>query len=390
MLLWILGLGHAVVDIMQGALSILLPQLSEKFALSYSQVGLLSIAFTFSSAIIQPLFGLASDRYRMNWLLPLGVVAASVGMAATGYVPSYGWLVAAIILSGLGVAAYHPEGSKMANFTSAEGRQGASMSIYSLGGNVGIGVGPMLALFFLGLSGLKGSWGFLIPGALMTALLLVVYPRINGLLAEHQQETKVRTGYGGRGRYGSLTLLIGYVIVRSWVHAGLLTYIPFYFAEFRGMSQVGAGFLLTTFLISGAVGTALGGPLADRWGERNNLVGSMILSLVFLLPFMHSGGPWAFILAALLGASLISTFPVTVVFGQRLLPDKIGLASGLMLGFSVGTGSVGVFLLGLFADNFGLPAAMQVLSFLPLLGIFLTRFLPGQGQLAQADSQKQA
>jgi len=365
MLLWILSLGHAVVDIMQGALSILLPQLSEKFALSYSQVGLLSIAFTFSSAIVQPLFGLASDRYRMNWLLPSGVVAASAGMAATGYVDSYYWLVAAIVVSGLGVAAYHPEGSKLANFISREGRQGASMSVYSLGGNIGIGVGPLVAMFFWGLGGLEGSWGFLIPGVLMTALLLVVYPKITGLVAEHQQGTKARTDYAGRGRYGSLALLIGYVTIRSWVHAGLLTYIPFYFAEFRGMSLVGAGFLLTTFLVSGAVGTALGGPLADHWGEKNNLIGSMILSLVFLLPFMHSGGPGAFILAALLGASLISTFPVTVVFGQRLLPNNIGLASGLMLGFSVGTGSVGVFLLGLFADTFSLPAAMQVLAFLP-------------------------
>jgi len=176
------------------------------------------------------------------------------------------------------------------------------------------------------------------------------------------------------GRAASLILLILYVTVRSWIHSGIIYFIPFYFPDFRGIAE--PEYLVTTFLIAGAVGTILGGPFADRFGGRNGLLVSMIVALITVFPFLHLNGLWVPVLAFIAGMSLISTFSTTVVFGQRLLPHNVGLASGLLLGFGVGMGSIGVTLLGAIADQLGLPLTMNIISLLPIIGIVLAFTLP--------------
>jgi FSR family fosmidomycin resistance protein-like MFS transporter len=165
-----------------------------------------------------------------------------------------------------------------------------------------------------------------------------------------------------------------YVTVRSWIHSGLVYFIPFYFPGFRGITE--PEYLVSTFLIAGAVGTVMGGPFADRFGGRNGLLASMIVSVLAIYPFLHLNGSWIPVFAFIVGASLISTFSTTVVFGQRLLPHNIGLASGLLLGFGIGMGSIGVTLLGAIADSAGLPFTMNIISVLPVLGIILAFTLP--------------
>lgn len=374
--LWILSIGHLIVDLGQGVLPILTPLLAQSLGLSYFQIGTVALAFTFSSAIIQPIFGVLSDRYSMPWLMPLGLFLSGFGLALTGKVNSYELLLVAVLLSGIGVAGYHPEGSKLAHFVSAEGKAGSSMAIFSVGGNLGFGLGPMLAMFFLGFSGLDSIHGVMIPGVLAAIVFLILLPKFKKILTDNLPQEKKRKVHSisSQNWKASLTILILYVTVRSWIHSGLVYFIPFYFPVFKGITE--PEYLVSTFLIAGAVGTLLGGPFADRFGGRNGLLVSMIISLIAIYPFLHFNSTWISILAFIVGAALISTFSTTVVFGQRLLPNSIGLASGLLLGFGVGMGSIGVTILGAIADYAGLPVIMNIISVLPLLGIALAFLLP--------------
>lgn len=374
--LWVLSIGHLIVDLSQGVLPILMPILAQSLNLSYFQVGTVVLAFTFSSAIIQPVFGVLTDRYSMPWLMPLGLFLSGFGLALTGMVDSYALLLLAVLLSGIGVAGYHPEGSKLVHFVSEDSKAGSSMAVFSVGGNIGFGLGPLLALFLLSFGGLGSIRGVMIPGALAALVFLFLLPGFKKILAEKlpKQKKDIEETASSDIRIGSLILLILYVTIRSWIHSGLIFFIPFYFPAFKGITE--PEYLVSIFLIAGAVGTVLGGPFADRFGGRNGLLASMVVCLLTVYPFLHFSGTWIPVLAFIVGASLISTFSITVVFGQRLLPHNIGLASGLMLGFAIGMGSIGVTLLGVIADHMGLPLTMNVISLLPVLGIILAFTLP--------------
>lgn len=374
--LWILSIGHLIVDLGQGVLPILMPLLAQSLHLSYFQVGTVVLAFTFSSAIIQPVFGVFSDRYSMPWLMPLGLFLSGFGLALTGMVNSYESLLLAVLLSGIGVAGYHPEGSKVAHFVSEDSKAGASMAVFSVGGNLGFGLGPMLAVFLLSFNGLGSIQGVMIPGVLGALIFMFLLPRFKKVLAKKmsKQKKEIEQTAISAGRKGSLILLMLYITVRSWIHSGLVFFIPFYFPSYKGIAA--PEYLVSTFLIAGVVGTVLGGPFADRFGGRNGLLASMVIGLFTVYPFLHFNGIWVPVFAFIVGASLISTFSITVVFGQRLLPNNIGLASGLTLGFGVGMGSIGVTLFGIIADHMGLPLTMTLISLLPVLGIILAFTLP--------------
>lgn len=378
----LMGFGHAIVDLSQGVLPIIIPILSIKLGLSFFQVGTIALAFTFSSAIIQPAFGIMSDRYNMAWLMPLGLFISGFGLALTGKVNSYLLLIIAVLISGMGVAGYHPEASKLTHRVSEEKKRGAAMSVFSLGGNLGYGIGPMLTIYILGFSGLDSIHGIIIPGLLASLIFFFLLPKFNKILkapsskpvANDKNSSKAPSKETVKTNKGHLLLLMLYVTIRSWIHAGIIYYIPFYFPMHLGIQQ--PQYLISIFLISGALGTIIGGLFADRFGERKGLLLSMIISLFTVLPFMHLDGILAPVLAFIVGTALISTFSITVVFCQKLMPNNVGLASGLVLGFAVGTGSLGVTLLGFIADYTGLPFIMAIISALPILGIILAFFLP--------------
>ncbi|MDD4566001.1 MAG: MFS transporter [Eubacteriales bacterium] len=386
---WIFSFGHAIVDIGQGFLPIITPRLAEKMDLSFFQVGIIAFAFTFSSALIQPIFGVLSDRFRMTWLMPAGLLISGIGLGLTGLVNSYALLILVLLFGGMGVAAYHPEASKMTHLVSRGNNAGASMSIFSLGGNLGFAIGPVLATFILGFSGLNSVPGIIIPGLLAAVFFFFLMPRFKQILHEkYSKEEKIEITSISKEDSGitktsdlqrqkqkfNVLLLIIYVTIRSWVHSGLIYFIPFYYPSFKGVAN--PEYLVTIFLFAGVFGTLIGGPLADRFGERRVLLISMIISLLTVYPFVYMNGHWITIFAFILGTSLISTFPVTVVFAQKLMPDNIGLASGLILGFALGMGSVGVSLLGIVADIAGLHLAMNIICFIPIIGIALSLTLP--------------
>lgn len=384
----LLGTGHAVTDVNQGALSVILALLQPVFALSQTQVGLAMLAFNLSSSVIQPLFGIFSDRFNAAWLIPLGCLVAGLGMGLTGFTPNYTVLLFLVLISGLGVAAYHPEGSKFARFASGN-RKATGMSFYSVGGNIGFGIGPILVAFLYGLAGLKGTAGLIILGGMMSFILLVNLRTITGtpggsLLIKSGGEHSVNTVNRINSRVIlSLLLLIIIVIMRSWTHLGLVTFIPQYYMHHLHCDKVYVASLTSIFLLAGALGTLFGGPAADRWGLKTIIISSMasIIPLLYLLT--HAQGIWIPVVMALTGFAVVSTFAITVVMGQELLPNNVGLASGLMLGFGIGMGGIGTTVMGWVADSWGLPAVFHIMMIFPAIGLVLSLLLPGRKELAK-------
>ncbi|HBC93886.1 MAG TPA: arabinose ABC transporter permease [Pelotomaculum sp.] len=369
----------------------ILAYLQPVLLLSQLQVGIVMLAFTLSSSIVQPVFGVLSDRFRAVWLIPLGCLLAGLGIAMTGFAPNYLFLLMAGLLSGLGVAAYHPEGSKFARFASGD-RKASGMSLFSVGGNLGFAAGPLLVTWFFVLSGLHGTWYFLLLNAAMALLLVTNLSSISGIqeryidpVAQKELDTsgKSKTVCPMPGIVVPVVLLVLLVVMRSWVHLGLVTYLPQYYIHHLHQSEVYAATLVSVFLFAGVFGTLTGGPAADRWGLKTVIVGSMALMIPFLYLFQYISGIWLVVLVALTGFVVVSTFAVTVVLAQELLPNQVGFASGLILGFAIGLGGIGTTLLGWVADHWGLPAVFQTMIIFPVIGLLIAIFLPGRRQLSR-------
>jgi FSR family fosmidomycin resistance protein-like MFS transporter len=368
-----LAAGHMIADTCQGAVPALLPFLIAGRGYTYASASLLVLAATVSSSVVQPLFGFYSDRRPLPWLMPLGLLTGGVGIGLVGLAPSYPLTFAAILLSGLGVAAFHPEGSRFASYVSGE-RRAHGMSLFSLGGNVGFALGPLLVTPAVLLFGLSGTLLLIAPVTAVAVILARELPRLQRL-----RDVRI-AGSGARAaaadRWGAFVRLGLVIACRSFVYFGLLTFVPLYFIRVGHDSKATGDAALTIMLAGGALGTLVGGRLADRIGRRPVLLGSMCLLPPLILAFSLARGPAAVIVVGVVGAVTISTFSVTVVIGQELLPSRIGIASGVTLGLSIGLGGFAAPLLGLLADAHGLPTTMHVIALIPLLAIVPTLTLP--------------
>jgi len=368
--LLLLASGHLVTDLYQGALPVILPFLKAKLMLSYTATGTILLVGTLTSSIIQPLFGYISDRKEKPLLLPLGCLCAGAGFSMLALPSSFALVLPLVVLSGLGIASYHPEGFRTAHFFTGE-RRVTGMSIFSVGGNLGFAVGPLLALFVVQTWGFESLPVMAAPAVLFAVTILLSWHMIVIPRPGAHGAAAARQAGPGAAQWLSLCVLIGIVVMRSWVQVGLLTYIPFYFIDHLKGDILQAGTLVTTFLTGGAVGTLAGAPLADRWGHKRYLVLSMLLSSLLMPLFFVTEGILLFAVLGLLGMILISTFSVTIVMAQHLIPQGLGVASGLMAGFAIGTGGICVTLLGVVADHFGVPAALQAVMALPVIGLLL-------------------
>ena len=371
-----LSAGHMLTDISQGAIPALLPFLIAQDTLSYAAASALVLAATISSSVIQPVFGHMSDRISLPWLMPLGPALGGLGVALAAWAPSYGLTFAAIVLSGVGVAAFHPEGSRFANYVSGD-RRASGMSLFSVGGNVGFALGPIVMTPLVLAFGLHGAAFVLVPTLGMTAVLLYELPR----LATFRSDVvggRVQKGDHDEA-WGPFTLLAGVIALRSFVYFGLVTFIPLYYVSTLHVSKAFGNTALSAMLLGGAVGTLVGGPLADRFGRRAVLTGSMILLPPLIVGILATGPALGVVFAAVTGAVTIATFAVTIVMGQEYLPGRLGVASGVTIGLSIGLGGAGAPLLGLIADAHGLQAVFEVMAVLPLLALVLIIRLPSRG-----------
>lgn len=366
----LLSSGHLATDFANGALPALLPFLKERFSLSYTAVGGVVLASQASSSLIQPLFGLWSDRRGAMWLLPSGVALAGIGIALAADAPSY-WLVLLLVLaSGVGVAAFHPEGSKFAGFVSGR-RRASGMAWFSIGGNLGYALGPLAATAVVSAFGLRGGLVLALPCLAVALAILAATPYLRSFAPE-PKVARVRAGADDRN---AMTLLLGVIALRSVAWFALVTFVPLWEVSL-GHSKSHGNHLLALMLFSGGVGTLLFGPLADRFGRKPVLLASVIATGPLVLVFVLVGGIPGAIALALVGACVVGTFGVTMVMGQEYLPSHIGTASGLVIGLSVGLGGVAAVVLGRLADATSLRAALLVAASAPIVAIALAAKLP--------------
>ncbi len=362
-LLSFLALGHMVIDINQGSFPVILPFLKDALNLSYAATGLIVLAANITSSLIQPLFGYLADKTARRWLLPISVLLSAVGLGFLGLAPSYGAVLALVVITGFGVAAYHPEGYRTA------------VSIFSTGGNIGIALGPPLLTVLLTTYGLPGSLGMLVPGLLVAALLTAVLPRLSAPAPTVARDRA--SAAGAQTMVGAMSLLILVVAIRSWTQLGFTTFMPFYWRDVLQGDPRLVGTLLAVFLGAGVIGTLAAGPVADRVGVRRYVVSVFLLATPLAVGFLFvRSGALVFVLLALLGFVLVSTFTVSVVLGQAYLPRNPGMASGLIVGFAIGAGGIGASALGWVADHWGLTAALGISAVMPLAGFLVALFLP--------------
>jgi FSR family fosmidomycin resistance protein-like MFS transporter len=358
--------GHFVTDINTGALPAFLPFIKDSLSLSYTLTASIILVFNVTSSVIQPVFGYLSDRWSIRWLLPIGPLLASLGLGFLGLGPSYSWILLFAALSGLGQASYHPEGFKTVSFLSGK-KKATIFSIFHFGGNLGFAVGPVLATFLFVHIGLKGSLLFILPGVVITAVfLLFPYWNVETSSSAHQAAPGPITGSTQKS-YTSMVLLILVVVLRSATRLGLMTFIPFYFIHLLNRDPMVAGQYLSTFLFAGTVGILAGGPLADRYGYKKMVLITLGLSSIFLCLFYATDGTLSLIFFTLAGLVLISSNSITMAMAQSFMPQRLGMASGLILGFSMGIGGVSTTLLGWVADHWGVPSALQITFVLPFL-----------------------
>ena len=366
-----LSAGHLATDFANGALPALLPFMVDRFGLSYTLTAVLMLASAASSSLIQPLFGAWSDRRGALWLLPSGAALAGVGIGLAAAAPAYWLVLLLVVVSGLGVAAYHPEGSKFAAYASGR-RRASGMSLFSLGGNIGYALGPTATTPLVLALGLTGGLLLALPCLAVAALLLAAVR----FLAGFAPEPGVRSAQAVEpDRPGALGLLLGVIAFRSVAWFGLVTFVPLWEVSL-GHSKAHGSHLLSLMLLAGGLGTLAAGPIADRLGRRSVLIASMAATGPLILAYVLAGGIAGAIALALVGVCVIGTFGVTMVMSQEYLPRRIGMASGLSIGLSIGLGGVAAVGLGALADTIDLRSAMYAAAAAPLAGLALAAMLP--------------
>jgi len=285
----------------------------------------------------------------------------------------YGLVVLCVVVSGLGTAAFHPEGSKFAAYASGEQRA-SGMSLFSVGGNVGYALGALVTTPIVIALGLTGGLLLMIPGLVVAGMLLRLVPY---LLALEPREADPGAGGGSteRERPGAMVLLLAIVALRSVAWFGLLTFVPLWEVSLGNSKSYGAH-LLSLMLVTGAIGTLLAGPAADRIGRRPVLLASNLVVPPAILVFVLVGGVPGALALCVVGPAVVGTFGVTMVMSQEYLPRHIGMASGLSIGLSIGLGGIAAVMLGAIADSVDLRTALYVCAAAPIFGAVLTLLLP--------------
>ena len=375
LLLFLLSFGHMCTDIVQGALPAMLPYLKDKYSLSYTAAGSLLLMAHLTSSVIQPVFGYLTDRRPFPVLLAIGCLVSGIGIALVPFSPGFSWLVAFVIFMGLGTAAFPPEGFK-ATACIASVKRATGMSLFSVGGNLGFSIGAPAAIFLVSRYGLDGAAWLLVPAALAGVLFLPALPHIRRRISDVSARSAPPVRNGAERPLYAVSLIVLIVIFRSWTHLGLATYIPFLYRAQLSSNPDFVATLLFLFLGAGTAGTLLGGLLADRIGHRKMVFLSMALQVPLIHLFLNAEGWAVFVLAAAVGAVIVSTFSVTIVMAQELFPRRMATAAGTIAGFAIGTGGIGVTLLGAVADRHGVPAAVHLINVLPFAGAILAYFLP--------------
>ncbi len=366
-----ISVAHLLNDMMQSILLAIYPVLKGSFNLSFAQVGVITLAFQFSSSLLQPLIGHFTDKRPKPYSLPVGMGFTLLGLLLLSQAWNFPSVVVAASLIGMGSSVFHPESSRVARMASA-GQHGLAQSIFQVGGNLGSSLGPLVAALIIVPFG-QGSVAWFSLAALLAMLILFQVSRWYSyhLNSARGRSTlaKIDTGLTRRQVVRALAILLVLVFSKYFYLAGLNSYLTFYLMHRFGVSIQYAQYCLFVFLFAVALGTVVGGPVGDRIGRKRVILGSILGAAPFALMLPYANLFWTIALVFVIGIVIASAFSAILVYAQELAPGKTGTISGLFFGLAFGMAGIGAAALGALADATSIEFVYHVCAFLPLLGV---------------------
>ncbi len=358
----LLALGHLANDSLYSSLPPLLPILIASYGLSTALVGVLPALYMVVASFLQPVFGQIYDKRNLTWLMPLGLVMGGAAIASTGYVGSYPAILMAAALGGVGSALFHPVATSLSSRPSSYGRA-SSVSLFMLGGNLGLSLGPLIIVSAVTIFSIQGTFIALVLPLIAAAMLFQMRGHVGSVGKESVK--------GGRVDRRALLLVLLASVLRGTATITLITYLPLYLT-WLGQPLGMGGLMLSTMLLAGGAGMVVAGLLADRLGRIYVASAILLISAPLLLVFTLAPIQVMFILAALMGFTLMAAHPILVVIAHELLPGRTGLASALIYGVAFGISNIATPFIGLAIDLIGFQTTFETLTILPALAGILT------------------
>lgn len=369
---------HCLNDLLQSVVTAVYPMLKAELDLDFTDIGIITLTYQVAASIFQPVVGYVFDKRPFRHSLPMGMCATVVGISLFAYAGSLPLVMLSVFLIGIGSATLHPEASRI---TSLAGRthRGFAQSVFQVGGNFGGSVGPLLVALVVAPHGRRYVLWFLIAAALAFMAMRPI-ARWYGRYLRNMRSVENRSRLNPMPlSVGRTILVIGIIvvlIVSKYIYmTSMSSYYTFYLIERFGVSVSHSQIFLFVFTVSTAAGTLLGGPLGDRIGRKFVIWISILGTAPFSMLLPHASLPFTVLLSFCAGFMLSSAFPAILIYAQELLPNMLGMISGLFFGFAFGVGGIAAAVLGELADTYGIIAVYNVTAYSPLLGI-VAAFLP--------------
>ena len=370
---------HLLNDMLSSLLPAIYPLLKDSYSLSFAQVGLITLTYQTTASLLQPLVGYYTDKNPRPYSLPVGMSATLIGLILLAGARSFSSLLVAAALVGTGSSVFHPESSRIARMASG-GQHGLAQSLFQVGGNFGLSLGPLLAAFIVLPRGQSSiAWVSLLA---LTAIVLLT--GVSNWAKKHRASWKkfsakhhidTPPNLSAARIVASIAILMALLFSKFVYLASLTSYYTFYLISKFQLSVQSAQIHLLVFLGAVAAGTLIGGPVGDRIGRKNVIWASILGVLPFTLLLPYANLFWTEILSVVIGLVLASAFSVIVVYAQELVPGRVGMISGLCFGFAFGMAGLGAAILGWLADLTSINFVYLVCSYLPAVGL-LAAFLP--------------
>lgn len=362
---------HLVNDIYTPVIMAIQPVLITSFGYSYFIAALLPAMHSIVSSLFQPIFGHLADKKGLFIPASLSILLSGVGISLLGLFPTVPTLMlVCVAIAALGHASFHPGALFMVHQLTDQSNRGRLTSIFVVGGNLGFAIGPLIAGALLAASGLPAILILIIP-AFIGAVLI----HRSGIRLEPVNKKTPVQGEGGTGR--GVAFLFAGSTLRSWVIFGSMTFFPTFLVQ-QGYTILIANILVTGMLLAGVVGQLIGGIVSDRYGRKQFIVLTTICSLPAYLMFLYTGGLYSLVALIIFGFLVWSSFSVTIALSHELMPARVGLTSGLFLGLAMGAGGIGVAASGLYADQAGLMASLELFSIIIVAATLLFLMVPSQ------------
>ena len=374
-----LGLSHLLNDTLQSVITAVYPLLKESMALSFVQIGFITLVYQISASVFQPLVGFYLDKKPNPWFLPIGMSFTLIGLVVLAFSGTLHQVLFSVFLVGIGSSILHPEASRLTSLASG-GKRGLAQSVFQVGGNMGSSLGPLLAALCIAPYGQRNIVFFAL---LALCAIIVMIPicrwykrKLKALrLNKDGMKTEVVSPLPRKKTIFSLSVLLILIFSKYVYLASITSYYTFFLIEKFDVTVRDSQFFLFAFLFASALGILLGGPVGDKVGRKYVIWVSILGAAPFSLIMPHANLLWTCILSILIGLILSSAFSAILVYAQELLPSKLGLISGLFFGLAFGIAGIASAVLGGLADKFGIEYVYQLCAYMPLLGL-IAWFLP--------------